>query len=172
MPTLREPLPYKEYKGISDLEKRVLLFDPSEIYASKHFDKWVKPFKRRNNVSISLAFPSREDKTCSCGCGEKLTGRRTRWATDECRKFAYTVAAIIAGDNDIIRKYLRLYLGYWACCSCGATDIWKEQKNGLIVDCIHVDHIVPVKKGGGGCWLSNYQLLCEDPCHKEKTRNE
>lgn len=33
---------------------------------------------------------------------------------------------------------------------------------------VKLDHIVPVKFGGGGCWLNNYQLLCHN-CHVQKT---
>lgn len=36
---------------------------------------------------------------------------------------------------------------------------------------LKVDHIFPVKLGGGGGWLSNYQLLCHK-CHVEKTNED
>lgn len=42
--------------------------------------------------------------------------------------------------------------------------------NGIVA-WIKVDHVVPVKLGGGACWLSNYQLLCHD-CHVGKTNTD
>jgi len=55
--------------------------------------------------------------------------------------------------------------------SCGIVEKYKEYKNGLSVNAIHKDHKIPVHKGGGGCWLDNYQLLCDD-CHKDKTKKD
>lgn len=35
----------------------------------------------------------------------------------------------------------------------------------------HMDHIIPVFKGGGECGLDNYQTHCVS-CHKEKTNSD
>ncbi|MGI4749722.1 MAG: HNH endonuclease [Janthinobacterium lividum] len=101
-------------------------------------------------------FPSQSDKSCSCGCGRALTGRRTRWATQPCAAFATAVWEIIDGRQATIRKFVTLYNGGWKCAVCNSG---KKVK---------LDHVVPIKFGGGGCWLNNYQLLCHN-CHVKKT---
>lgn len=162
----RAKLKRKIIKGLEGYQKRVLFFDPSVIYKRVKVNK----YKRLQSICMSKMFPKIKGK-CACGCGKKLEGRRTKWCSDECSAFAYNVSAIINGDSAVITKWLKLYLGNWACCQCGLTDSYKEFKNGLSVSTIHKDHILAVMNGGGGCWLSNYQLLCED-CHKEKTKED
>lgn len=94
---------------------------------------------------------------CACGCGKKLIGRQIKWASVECRDMAYIKFAITQGNNNIIREELyKRDNGF--CHQCGVYD-----------DNWEADHIIPVKYGGGGCSLSNYQTLCKD-CHKEKTK--
>ena len=45
----------------------------------------VDPYKRvQNHLRMTDLFPIRKDGFCACGCGKKLTGRRTRWASQEC----------------------------------------------------------------------------------------
>jgi 5-methylcytosine-specific restriction endonuclease McrA len=148
-------------------QQRVLDFNPEVFYEKGLVDR----YKRIQSIPINKFFPIREDKICACGCGKELKGRRTRWATDECAYFAQAVWGIINGHSEIITSYLKKIHKQWACCKCGLTDAFKEQKNGVCVSSIHKDHIVAVMNGGGGCWLDNYQLLCED-CHKEKTKND
>lgn len=162
----RKPLKKKDIKGLKECQKRVLLFNPSEIYKRVKVNK----FKRTQSIGMEEMFPKLNPK-CACGCGKTLTGRRTKWATDECMYFAGNVLAIINGDSATITKWLRIYLGHWACCKCGLVDSYKEFKNGLVVSTIHKDHILAVVNGGGGCWLSNYQLLCEE-CHSKKTKKD
>lgn len=101
-------------------------------------------------------FEQQDKRKCKCGCGQKLTGRRTVWATDECSGQAYYVYAILNGDTGIIRdKLYERDKGF--CKKCGV-----ESKNW------DADHIIPVHLGGGGCGLDNFQTLCKD-CHLEKT---
>ena len=147
-------------------QKRILELDPTYIYERISLDR----YKRVQSIPMDKLFP-KNGEFCGCGCGEKLTGRRTRWATDSCHAFAIAVQGIINGHPEIISFYLRLLNKDWACCSCGEMDKYKEYKNGMCVNAIHKDHIIAVKNGGGGCWLNNYQLLC-DVCHEEKTKNE
>lgn len=167
MPNPLRPLRKKIYKGISKVQRRVLGYNPKEVYSRIQID----PYKRKQGISLSKMFPKPTKKICSCGCGKKLTGRRRRWASDECQTFAYHVSCIINGEGAVIRRYLEIYNRQWACCKCGVMDVYQEYKNGMIVDGIHKDHILAVTNGGGGCWLSNYQLLCID-CHKDKTKND
>lgn len=145
--------------------RRVLQFDPAEIYERITVDH----YKRRNELGIGSIFPTPDDGTCSCGCGQKLTGRRTRWATDECSRIPVIITLIINGDPQVVRRYLQEYYhDSWACFQCGKTEDFRQFSNGLLVSDLEVDHIVPVHLGGGGCWLSNYQILCHH-CHKEKS---
>lgn len=162
----RRPLKKKNFKGLKEYELRVLLFNPVSIYKRVKINK----YKRTQNIGMEEMFPRLSPK-CACGCGKELQGRRTKWATDECMLFAANVLGIINGDAQIISKWLRIYFGQWACCKCGLCDSYKEYKNGLCVSTIHKDHILAVVNGGGGCWLSNYQLLCED-CHFKKTKKD
>ncbi|MDC7251131.1 MAG: HNH endonuclease [Sphaerochaetaceae bacterium] len=167
MPNPQRPLRKKTYKGLKKYQERVLNFNPKEVYKRITID----PYKRQQGIKMAAMFPKPDKKICSCGCGKKLTGRQRRWATEDCQKFAYHVNCIINGDTTCIKRYLELYLGQWACKDCGVMDVYQEYKNGMIVDGIHIDHILAVANGGGGCWLSNYQLLCVD-CHKDKTKKD
>jgi 5-methylcytosine-specific restriction endonuclease McrA len=93
---------------------------------------------------------------CACGCGKILTGKRRKWATNECRREAFRNFSIIKGDNQVIRYTLYMIDGGF-CRLCGVYDVnWQA------------DHIIPVSHGGGGSKIDNFQTLCED-CHKEKT---
>ena len=157
----------KNYKGLKKYEERVLNFNPKIVYERIKID----PYKRVQSVTSAEAFPPNKNNLCSCGCGVVLKGRQRRWASEDCQWFSYHVISIINGDSAIISKYLKLYHGYWGCSKCGVTDVYVEYKNGMCVDGIHKDHILAVQNGGGGCWLSNYQLLCEN-CHKLKTKND
>ncbi len=157
---------YSKTPRIKDFQKRVLELDPSEIYKRIIVDRYV----RIQSIPMSDFFP-KINGICGCGCGEKLQGRRTRWFSDECQYFAVAVQGIINGHPDYVSTYLSLINPDWACCNCGVMNIYKEYKNGLAVNAIHKDHIVAVKNGGGGCWLDNYQLLC-DTCHSNKTKQD
>lgn len=151
---------------MENYENRILNFDPSEIYSRVKINK----YKRQQSISVTELFPPKK-YFCNCGCGLKLEGRRTRWASDDCSKFASSIWGIMSGHSDIISKFLRLKFDNWACCKCGLMDSYSVQKNGLAVNDIHKDHILAVVNGGGGCWIDNYQLLCSK-CHKLKTKND
>lgn len=99
------------------------------------------------------------DGLCSCGCGEKLTGRKTRWTDQSHADRLYESFAIIKGDNTVIRRAV-FARDKGFCFNCAAYD-----------DKWQADHILPVEQGGGACGLENFQTLCED-CHKEKTRDQ
>ena len=161
-----ERLKNKEVRPCKDYQLRVLFLDPKPIYERIN----VNHFARVQSVSIADIFPE-NGKLCGCGCGAELSGRKRRWATDGCKYFAQAVWGIINGHSEIISSYLSLYHGVVACVECGLTDAYKEFKNGMSVSAIHKDHVIPVFKGGGGCWLSNYQHLC-DTCHKQKTKTD
>lgn len=145
---------------------RVMAFDPSEVYRNmsgllNHFDRiqgkmfmdrmWIQPDK----------------SICGCGCGVKLSGRRTRWATADCSAFANHVFSIIYGRSELISRYLQHIAGHYAGCMICSEVITSSSDNRNHY--VEVDHILPVKQGGGGCWLSNYQQICI-PCHTIKSK--
>lgn len=148
-------LPVKKLRIRLSWFKRVLFYNPAEIYERTPVDVYRRI---QNQLEFSILFPSKKDKTCACGCGGPLQGRRTRWATNECSRFAAEVWRIIDGQTAPIHAYLRRYYGN-ACATCGTARNLK------------VDHIIPVKHGGGGSWLNNFQLLCHQ-CHVLKTNND
>lgn len=156
----RIPLKGKELpEYVKPHVKRVMFFDPTEVY--KRIADKLDPYKRHQNIKVHNTFPKKENGLCGCGCGKELTGRRTRWVTEECGLFAYYVNNIIKGDSDLVRRLiLRYYFdGSEFCTECGVN--WEGK--------IQIDHTVAVMNGGGGCWLSNYNPLCSD-CHKDKTK--
>jgi 5-methylcytosine-specific restriction endonuclease McrA len=161
-----EQLKNKEVRPCKDYQLRVLFLDPKLIYDRINVDH----FARVQSVPIGDMFRI-NGNFCGCGCGAEVTGRRRRWATDNCKYFAQAVWCIINGHSETISSYLKLYHGVVACIECGITDVYTEYANGLSVSSVHKDHIVPVFKSGGGCWLSNYQYLC-DTCHKQKTKTD
>lgn len=161
---LWQKLPDKEI-DCKEYQKRVLEYDPSNV--PNLFTP--RPFQRHQPISILDLFP-KVGNVCGCGCGVKLNGRKTRWATEDCQSYTGAVTMIIAGRSETIQHYLRRYYG-WICAKCGCEDKGHEMgKNGTVA-WIKVDHIIPVKLGGGACWLSNYQLLCHD-CHVGKTNKD
>src|SRR4051812_11419025 len=106
---MNQPLPVKEILLPLKYQYRVMFLDPAEIYQRIN----VQPFKRRQlpqSIGMQVMFPKHAG-ICSCGCGQKLQGRRTRWATDECASFATDVYYIIYGRTEVIRFYLKHYYG-------------------------------------------------------------
>lgn len=187
----------EDISHIPDKYHRLIMFNPEVVYERIYnyipaFDRHTfSHYKRRNHLEMSVIFPSVEKGICACGCGNVLTGRRRRWFSDECQWFAVTVHQIISGDADTARRVFNGVFDKESCQICGRTDndiprksfnpegetdfdkrriLWNKEIKEM-ANKIHVEHIVPVHKGGGGCWLSNYQLLCED-CHKIKTKND
>lgn len=157
-------LPDKEIKLLS-YQLRVLQFDPSN--AINVFSP--RPFQRSQNIGVGQLFPN-IDGLCACGCGKEIKKPRRRWATDECSFYTVAVRNIIAGASSTISFYLSKYYG-WKCFNCGCKDKGHDMGANGVVAWIKVDHIIPVKLGGGACWLSNYQLLCHD-CHVNKTNKD
>lgn len=133
---------------------RVLSFDPSEVYSMIDIDI----YKRINSISINHFFP-RIEGVCPCGCGEMVTDNRRVWATNQCSKFAWSVRNIICNAHQQPHYYIGHYYGTRNCNHCGD-------------NCdTELDHIIPVKHGGGGCWLSNFEFLCKK-CHRDKTNKD
>jgi 5-methylcytosine-specific restriction endonuclease McrA len=143
---------------LNPIVKRVFFFDPTHIYDKINQKNLLNPYQRRCSVPMSELFEDKNGK-CACGCGKQLEGRRKRWTTDECNSFANMVFQIISGDATTLRMLRSRYAGGYNCEICGMND-YNEV--------IELDHIFPVKFGGGGGWLSNYQFKCKK-CHREKT---
>ncbi len=139
--------------------ERVLFFDPTGLYA-RIGDK-LNTSKRHAGLQMDDLFPKIEGK---CACGEcdlipkSGEGWQRKWGSDECQSFASDVLSII---NNYFWKpgfYISLYAGN-KCCKCDNTSK------------LELDHIIGVKHGGGGCWLSNYRWLCKDH-HNDKTNSD
>jgi hypothetical protein len=143
----------KTHEKRSPRIQRVLSFDPSELYKRTVIDL----YKRTQSLKTKELFPPKEG-ICSCGCEKILSGRRTRWASNDCSLFATDVWAILSGYRNTIDFYLKRLLEY-KCERCDASSDLK------------IDHIKPVKLGGGGCWLDNFQYLCHS-CHVQKTNED
>lgn len=154
-----EPLPNPHKKKWFIIVNRLNGYDPAPLYERLEID----PKKRRQSYRFDEVWPTEQAGVCACGCGEVLSGRRTRWATDLCSGFAATVyCVVINGDtagtiNNILTTIKSQTTGERLCCiKCGSHDS------------IQIDHIIGVAHGGGGCWLNNFEPLCHD-CHVDKT---
>jgi 5-methylcytosine-specific restriction endonuclease McrA len=114
-------------------------------------------FKRyQTGLTVQQLFPQKDKSKCACGCGEKLTGKRKRWATAKCNQKAVSHFFVIKGDVKHIRKEL-FKVDFGGCRNCGEiTEDWEA------------DHIKPIHKGGGGYGIENFQTLCKE-CHAEKS---
>lgn len=148
-------LPFKKLKLKFEWQSRVIFFDPAPIYARLNINRYKR---LQSHLAFRDMFPDRKDGLCSCGCEAPLRGRRRRWAADDCAKFALAVWAIIDGQAGTFEYYVAKYNSK-KCALCSSRRDLK------------VDHRVPVKHGGGGCWLSNFQLLCHS-CHVGKTNKD
>lgn len=137
--------------------KRLFECDPSVFYERIEKNGKFDIYSRQYTVPMIVLFP-KTDGVCACGCGEKLTGRRTRWASKNCENFAIAVFSIIAGYSNKLRDYRAMIAGF-KCETCSSTES------------IELDHIHPVKFGGGGGWLSNYIFRCKK-CHVDKTNKD
>lgn len=171
MTFITTPLPPKVIEHLDRdryiLINRVISFDPADVYA--RMGHLLNPHKRVQQITVEQMWPNNPG-VCGCGCGLTLTGRRTRWATDLCSKFPLEVYWIIRGDVGVLKKYTELY---WGCrcakCEMHEDDLYKILRSNQDYSApLYLDHIVPVKHGGGASWLSNYQLLCRE-CHQAKT---
>jgi hypothetical protein len=96
------------------------------------------------------------NNVCACGCGQELTGRKTKWASQECNTIAHINTAIIKGNISVIRNIL-FSVERGVCQICNRYDEhWQA------------DHIHPVHWGGGACGIENYQTICTC-CHYIKS---
>lgn len=145
------------YAGFNPAAIKVVELDPTEFYQRIKIDPFRRIQTSKSGLSLTTLFPNPAPKICACGCGKSLTGRKHRWDNEKCTQFALTVLRVIQGDADTIKDLLWLYNSAYCCYKCG-----------LIGGYLELDHIVPVHKGGGSCWLNNYQLLCKS-CHLEKS---
>jgi 5-methylcytosine-specific restriction endonuclease McrA len=169
----REPVQVLQIKArgrLAPLLRRVIEFDPGPAYS--RIAETADPLKRiqvRSNLSLLQLFPKKKDGFCDCGCGVALKGRQSRWAHPSCARFVWYVYAIIAGRRYEIRQCLNVLYGK-ACINCGVVPepVKRGKGRGKLCSTLEFDHIIPVHRGGGACWLSNYRPLCA-PCHKEKT---
>lgn len=139
--------------------REVIQFDPASVYSRIKID----PYKRHQNLCMETMFPNLQPGYCACGCGKKLTGRQTRWGSINCSIVPARIFRIIQGHGDAIRNVITWFHDF-TCCKCGC----ENSLNKNFVSNLQVDHIVAVINGGGGCWLGNYQILC-NRCHGQKT---
>lgn len=149
---------------------RIITCDPSVYFERSYTLPNFSHFKRTNSLVSEVIFPQEDKSICACGCGGKLSGRRRRWATDECSYFSRNILFILSGAKDFITPLVEILQGGRKCFNCGLDELELYKKNKSLTD-LHLDHIIPVHKGGGCSWLGNYQLLCV-PCHKIKTKND
>jgi 5-methylcytosine-specific restriction endonuclease McrA len=161
-----KPLPQKEISapewfledslrmGYWNNRLRLIFFNPTEIY--QRISHLINPYRRnQGKLTIEALFPKNDNGDCRCGCGQKA---KFSWADQNCKNFAYRVYSIIAYGTKEAKVLLHTYYGS-KCCECNEND-WED-----------IDHIIPVKHGGGGCWLGNFKPLCK-PCHKTKTKKD
>jgi len=113
----------------------------------------------QEGLTMNHVYPNYEDGMCSCGCGRPLRGRRTRWATDQCRNDAADRFLVTKGDTETIRR-LVWERDQGICALCGNKVLKYE-----------AHHILPVSLGGGGCGIDGFATLCI-PCHKELHRKK
>jgi 5-methylcytosine-specific restriction endonuclease McrA len=152
----------KNFDSLSTNLKNIVLFDPSEIYKRIDDANVINPFNRYNSISIGLLFPQLESGLCRCGCGTPLIGRRRVWANDKCKNLPINVQCIISGHSTIL-TICRFVFGS-ECSVCGISERESCHTHEL-------DHKHPVKFGGSGGWLSNYEFKCKK-CHREKTNKD
>ncbi len=138
----------------------------------------LDPYSRRQpGVGLSDIFPTRTDGLCACGCGEKLKGRRTRWANQGCSDAAAALYFVRTGASATIRGLIyRRDHGRCAVCGCACGVRLQgpmpfRERFFTLRRTWEADHILPVEEGGGGCGLENFQILC-DSCHKLKTASK
>jgi len=146
---------------LNPIPKRVLQYNPTPLYERINEANLLNPFKRQCTVSMTFLFKNENNK-CACGCGAELSGRRKRWATNDCSNFALAIFYIISGRVDSLRFYRSRFIGGLCCEICGISEFTEP---------LELDHLHPVAFGGGGGWLSNYQFKCK-PCHRVKTNKD
>src|SRR4051812_37718317 len=91
----RKALPEKELLSpdMKDFEKRVLLYDPTELYDRLQYI--LNPYQYSSAPTMSKLFPTPKDKSiCACGCGNQVQEGK-RWASEDCWEFANAVWCIL-----------------------------------------------------------------------------
>lgn len=153
---------YRERPGMITNIERVLYFDPTPVY-ERIADK-IDPYRRHQSITVELAFPQppRDAGKCTCGCDVVPktygNGNYMKYATDSCSYLVTNVVSIINNYFQKPPKFITYYAG----------QICDECKDPSKKYNLQLDHIVGVKQGGGGSWLSNYRWLCHE-CHVHKT---
>lgn len=144
--------------------------------------------------TMRVMFPTQKG-VCACGCGKKLSGRRTRWASNECAHQAMRLYDIRCGRADAVRKALMqrdagmcsgcgvicelqyeqpgeirkwLRQGVWGLCALPRAGTLGRGMRYVTVVPWEAHHVVPVSEGGGGCDLDGYVILCR-ACHGKET---
>lgn len=152
----------KKDKAMLKRIERVLFFNPAKIY--KRLGDKIDPYKRHAGIQMEQMFPKLEGK-CACGCGKvppSGEGWQRKWANEDCNYVANNVLSII---NNYFGKPA-FFVSFYSGKKCS-----EEGCNNTSVYDLELDHIVGVKQGGGGCWLSNYRWLCKQ-CHVAKTNKD
>lgn len=153
-----------------DTIDKILLVDP-EVYYTRFT---VNTFTRSQKVGFAELFPPLAP-LCSCGCGVELKGRQTRWSKTSCAWLPSKIFDTIQGNLQTVYAIIVRRDGA-KCRKCEKTEEELIRDLGGKVftrynRMLAVDHILAVCNGGGGCWLDNYQLLC-DACHNIKTQED
>lgn len=157
----RKALPKRNIPSmLSPALRRVFEYNPAELFKLINHKRIRNPYIRRQSINMIDIFPKKKTY-CNCGCGKKLTGKQRRWASEECIQFVSYIYSIVAGDSQVIRFIIGRYFGY-KCVDCNCSQFKCT---------LDLDHIYPVKWGGGMGWLSNYALRCKS-CHRKKTNKD
>lgn len=158
----RQPLIIDDFTDIHPRFHKIFQLDPGPFYEKVIHQ--LNPFKRQNWLLMEHLFPDLQNGLCSCGCEKELSGRRTRWSSDECKILPLQIFSILTGRSEHIKSILFQVYEY-KCFKCERSN--KDFNDGYTSN-IHLEHTLSVKHGGGGCWLSNYKFMCVD-CHRNKT---
>lgn len=149
--------------GVTFIEvyNRLYAYNPAPVYECVAHLLDAK-MRVQKNFSKGVMFPNEQTGVCACGCGQPVqkykSGHYRDYHSNACSEFTYKVWAIIMGYINWFERVVYLYHGPM-CARCG-------EKEGT-----DLDHIIPVKHGGGACWISNFQYLCFD-CHRIKTQED
>lgn len=166
-----QPRPLKLRGKYAPLIERVLGYDPRPLYLRGGATlEATRRIQTKANLSMELLFPKKTDGLCDCGCGIPLSGRQRRWASVSCGEFAWWIYAVIAGRRRELSACLKAYYGT-ACAVCGDVPMKQKPRRKRPSTAIEWDHVIPVHRGGGACWLGNWMPLCAT-CHKAKTARD
>jgi len=152
----------RDFDKLHEQMQKLVLYDPSEVYERLDKLKSINPFKRFNSIGMCFIFPPKGNGICSCGCGKQLTGRQSVWGGSICRRFPLNIQAVLSGHSLLRSICTNIFSS--DCVDCGISE-WESKA-------VHeLDHICPVKLGGGCSWLNNYEFRCKT-CHRKKTNKD